>query len=146
MARVEPGEIRIERRLAGAPGAVAIRARLYAPVRGTWKSGTVKRGSPRSRPTTFRPARVSSRPRIVPTRPTPISTGSTSGLVVAISFAFLSRGRRGAHWMNVYVQWMHLMSEFRAAAVHALRSPVWGRDDIRDIQSETCNQPAIPHA
>src|SRR4051812_36534733 len=58
---------------------------------GPWKSGTVARGSPRSRPTTLRPARVSSRPSSVPTRPTPSRTASVAGRRVATLFPLAHR-------------------------------------------------------
>src|SRR5271165_375297 len=51
------------------------------------KSGFVSRNSPRSRPTTLTPARVSSLERIPAVHPTPIMTASTDFSVVAISGA-----------------------------------------------------------
>src|ERR1700688_168300 len=44
---------------------------------GDWKSGTVKRGAPRSMPTTFNPVLASSNAIREPVKPTPIVTTST---------------------------------------------------------------------
>src|SRR5260221_11292499 len=44
---------------------------------GDWKSGTVKRGAPRSMPTTFNPVFASSNAIRDPVKPTPIVTTST---------------------------------------------------------------------
>src|SRR5579871_3452775 len=68
---------------------------------GSAKSSRAVRLAPRSRPTTFRPTLVSSRARMLPVQPTPITTASTSLRTVAMVVPSLREVRDRARWLVV---------------------------------------------
>src|SRR5271167_4281610 len=64
-------------------------------IAGAWKSGTLWRPWPRSRPTTLRPEAASSLARMEPANPTPMTTTSTSFSVCGIGlFPFAAGNHR----------------------------------------------------
>jgi hypothetical protein len=69
---------------------------------GDWKSGTVSRSTPRSSPTTLRPAAASSFARMEPVMPTPIVTASTgrnrSAMPCLTRFQGSFGGMLGSRW------------------------------------------------
>src|SRR5271168_3932201 len=77
--------------------ALRIENRSSSWIAGDWKSGTVKRGAPRSMPTTFNPVRASSSAISEPVRPTPMVTTSTCLKRFAMMIIGLGLGQSGGN-------------------------------------------------